>query len=56
MSTQSLITKAANALQRYRSSLIRRRDRKLVSGLPDYLLKDIGWPSTKIDCCTDRAR
>ncbi len=56
MKLPSIIDRAANALQRYRANMIRRRNAQRVEGLPDYLLKDIGWPASESDCCTDRAR
>ena len=56
MKTHSLLHRAATLLQRYRANIIRRRDQAKVAGLPDYLLKDIGWPASQSDCCTDRAR
>jgi uncharacterized protein YjiS (DUF1127 family) len=53
MKNASIFDRAANALRRYRTQLIRRRDAQRVAGLPDYLLKDIGWPATELDVCAD---
>jgi hypothetical protein len=51
MKTQSFFDQATTVLQRYRARMIQRRDAQRVEGLPDYLLKDIGWPSSKLDVC-----
>jgi hypothetical protein len=56
MKNPSIIDRAANALKNYRATMIRRRNAQKVEGLPAYLLKDIGWPASESDCCTDRAR
>ena len=56
MKTLSFLDQATALLLRYRSNVIRRRDQSKVASLPDYLLKDIGWPASQSDCCTDRAR
>jgi hypothetical protein len=53
MKNASIIDRATNALRRYRTQLIRRRDAQRVAGLPDYLLKDIGWPAAELDVCAD---
>ena len=56
MKAQSVIVRVTTLLQHYRSKAIRRRDASKVENLPAYLLKDIGWPASQSDCCTDRAR
>jgi hypothetical protein len=53
MKNSNIIGRAASALRRYRTQLIRRRDAQRVAGLPDYLLKDIGWPAAELDVCAD---
>ena len=56
MKNPSIIDRAINALHRYRANILQRRNAQKVEGLPAYLLKDIGWPASQSDCCTDRAR
>lgn len=56
MKTLSILDRASRIVQRYRAAIIRRRNEAKVAGMPDYLLKDIGWPASQSDCCTDRAR
>jgi hypothetical protein len=56
MKTPLIFDRAVNLFDRYRLKMSRRRDQAKVAGLPDYLLKDIGWPASQSDCCTDRAR
>jgi hypothetical protein len=56
MRNPTIIDRAANALKYYRENIIRRRNAQKVEGLPAYLLKDIGWPASTSDCCTDRLR
>ncbi len=53
MKSPSLINRAVDAFHRYHVKLIRRRDASKVEGLPDYLLKDIGWPASTLDVCKD---
>ena len=56
MKTTSIFRRATAILKGYRADVIRRRDAAKVENLPAYLLKDIGWPASQSDCCTDRAR
>ena len=53
---RSIFGRAIGLLNRYRANLIRRRDVARIAGLPDYLLKDIGWPASKLDLCNDCAQ
>ena len=56
MKTQSVIVRVTALLHRYRTNMIHRRDAARVEGLPDYLLKDIGWPASTTEVCNNCTR
>ena len=53
---RSFFGTAANALRRFSQTVAARKQARQISDLPDYLLKDIGWPAELVDCTTDRVR
>jgi hypothetical protein len=48
--------RAAGILHRLGDAALRAERQRAFEHLPNYLLKDIGWPASESDCCTDRAR
>jgi hypothetical protein len=56
MKTLSFLGRATALLNRYRTTMIHRRDAQRVEGLPDYLLKDIGWPASTTEVCNGCTR
>jgi uncharacterized protein YjiS (DUF1127 family) len=48
--------RAARTLSRIGDRILVTRRRRALVEMPDYLLKDIGWPTSESDCCSDRSR